>query len=358
MYCNLHYETYIYCSDTNNEIEMEPMQRLYVRRKPTALSTNVNVSNSLKPPRRNITVHRQHTDLTSSILPTKWRSLDKTDVESIESFLIFIGWPRSCHSIIGSMLDAHPNVIVAHEFSVFSQLSVNTQLNNRNILYNELYRNSYMNARKGWRNSTHRQKGYSLDMDGSWQGRFKQLKVIGDKCGGDPARMYSRSKDQFKAMYKRLKANVNVPIKILQVVRNPFDMIATLALYRGSDIPEVKVNASVSNKYRNPIVLKGAAKSVLDIASAIFRMVPDVRLSPLQVHCEDLIAYPVETISHICQYLKLECSPEFLQMCADKTFKKVSESRHLVDWNLSTLPSIIERIKTFPFFHRYSFEST
>lgn len=333
------------------------MQRLFVRRKPTALSTNVNVSNSVKLPRRKITVHRQHTALASSKLPTEWRSLNKTDVESIESFLIFIGWPRSCHSIIGSMLDAHPNVIVAHEFSVFRQLSVNTQLNNRDTLYNELYRNSYMNARNGWRNSTQRQKGYSLDIDGSWQGRFKQLKVIGDKCGGDSTRMYSKSRNQYKALYKRLKANVNVPIKILQVVRNPFDMIATLTLYRGSEIHEVKVNASVLNKYRNPIVLKGATKSVLDIASAIFRMVPDVKLSPLQVHCEDLIAYPVETITHICQFLKLECSPEFLQMCADKTFKKVSESRHLVEWNLDALPSLIKRIKTFPFFNRYSFES-
>lgn len=334
---------------------MESMQRLFVRRKPSALSTKANISNFVKLLRKKMTVQRQNT---SSTLPTQWRSLDKTDVESVEYFLIFIGWPRSCHSIIGSMLDAHPNVIVAHEFFVFHQLSMNPQLQNRDTLYNELYRNSYMNVRNGWRNSSQTQKGYSLDMHGSWQGRFKQLKVVGDKCAGDPTRIYSKSRDQFKALYRRLKATVNVPIKIIQVVRNPFDMIATLTLYRGSDIEEVKVNASISNKYRNPIVLKGATKSVLDIASAIFRMVPDVRLSPLQVHCEDLIAYPVETMTHICQFLKLECSPEFLEMCADKTFKKVSESRRLVEWNLDALPSLMKRIKTFPFFRRYSFEST
>lgn len=321
---------------------------------------NTDVSNSAEIlPRKNISMGRQHrAQSRSSELPTKWRPLEKADVESIESFLIFIGWPRSCHSIIGSMLDAHPNVIVAHEFSVFHQLSMNTQLTERNILYNELYRNSYTNAKKGWRNSTQTQKGYSLDIDGSWQGHFKKLKVIGDKCGGDSTRMYLENRDQFKSLYNNLKANVNVPVRILQVVRNPFDMIATLTLYRGSGIPEVKVNASVSNKYKNVSVLKGATESVLDIANALLKMVPDVRLSPLQVHCEDLIAHPARTISHICQFLKLECSQEFLQMCADKTFKNTSQSRHLVEWNMDTLPSLIKRIRIFPFFHRYSFEST
>ena len=62
-------------------------------------------------------------------------------------------------------------------------------------------------------------------------------------------------------------------------------------------------------------------------------MISDLGLSPLEVHCEDLVNDPVETISNICQYLDLECSQDYLQMCADKTFKNVSESRHLVQWN-------------------------
>ena len=252
------------------------------------------------------------------------------------------------------MLDAHPNVIVAHEYFLFNKLKESPELVSRKVLYNQLYSNSYANAKRGWRTTQQTQKGYSISIGGSWQGRFTRLKVIGDKCGGDMTRMYHKSRANLRTLYRMLKANVKVPIKVLQVVRNPYDMIATLALYRGSGMRDVKVNATKTHKYSDSKVIRGAIKSVLDISKAIIRMVPDVGLSPLEVHCEDLISHPSKTISDICQFLDLECSPDYLQMCVDKTFKNVSESRHLVDWDPNTLPSLINNIKKYPFFHRYS----
>ena len=83
-------------------------------------------------------------------------------------------------------------------------------------------------------------------------------------------------------------------------------------------------------------------------------MVPDVGLSPLEVHCEDLIADPAKTVSHICQFLDVECSADYLQMCVDKTFRNVSESRHLVNWDPHTLHSLIDTLLSFPFFQRYA----
>ena len=344
------------CSELNTLTE--PVQRVFVQIEPTVSTTKALTENEVVVQENGNLVQKlpRASTIVLSKGETEWRPLYRSDVDSIKSFLIFIGWPRSCHSIIGSMLDAHPNVIVAHEFFLFQQLSEDKQLSNRNILYNELYKNSYLSAMNGWRNSSNTQKGYSLYIDGSWQGRFTELKVIGDKCGGDSTRMYSQDSAQFKVLYQLLRANVKVPIKVLQVIRNPLDMIATLTLYRGSGIPEVKVNATVSHKYNNLTLLREATESTLEIANALFRMVPDVRLSPLQVYCEDLIAHPTETITNICHFLNLKCSSEFLQMCADKTFKNTSASRHLVEWNLDMLPPLIKKIKSFPFFHRYSFE--
>ena len=286
-----------------------------------------------------------------------WRPLNKSDIDGIESFLIFIGWPRSCHSIIGSMLDAHPNVIIAHEFYLFNKLTEERTLKSRSNLYNELYKNSYNSAQSGWRHSNQTQKGYSLGIEGSWQGRFSQLKVIGDKCGGDSTRMYSKNAQKYKTLYRQLRANIKIPIKVLQVIRNPFDMIATLTMYRGSSLHETKINATVSHKYNNPALMKETANYVLTQSRALFRMVPDVRLSPFKVHCEDLIAQPQVTMTDICLFLNLKCSPKFLQMCTDKTFKNVSMSRHLVEWDPDLRSSLSKRVKTFPFFHRYSFDS-
>ncbi|MDQ4062826.1 MAG: sulfotransferase, partial [Actinomycetota bacterium] len=35
--------------------------------------------------------------------------------ESVGTYCMFIGYPRSGHSLVGSLLDAHPQTIIAHE---------------------------------------------------------------------------------------------------------------------------------------------------------------------------------------------------------------------------------------------------
>ena len=285
-----------------------------------------------------------------------WEHLSQSDIDSVQTFLMFIGWPRSCHSIIGSMLDAHPNVVVAHEFFLFQKMNRDENLSlNRSWLYDELYRNTYMSIKnEGWRASRNHRKGYSLNIEGSWQGKFTKLKVIGDKSGGRAALEYIRDSEKFKKLYQQLAATVKVPIKTLQVVRNPLDMIATHAMYKGSSMRGSKAKATPMQKYNNFTILHRSASSILNISQAIMRMVPEMGLSPLEVRCEDLIADPAKTISHICQFLDLECSADYLQMCVDKTFKNVSETRHLVEWDRETLYSLINELGTFPFFQQYN----
>ena len=191
------------------------------------------------------------------IYPEK-HDLKGSDINDVHSFVLFIGWPRSCHSIIGSMLDAHPNMIVAHEFFLFKKLIENEQLGlNRTRLYEELYHNSFRNIQQnGWRDSGHNKKGYTLSIDKSWQGRFTHLKVIGDKSGGTSVKMYMKDSDVFKRLYQSLTDTVEVPIKVLQVFRNPLDMIATVTLYAGSSVQGRKAYAKLCHieeiYYNNP----------------------------------------------------------------------------------------------------------
>ena len=289
--------------------------------------------------------------------PPEWRPLSKSDMDNVQLFLFFVGWPRSCHSIVGSMLDAHPNMVVAHEFFLFQNLDKTPSLKNRTILYNNLYKNSYTAANTGWRTSMKVEKGYTLSMDG-WQGRFTKLRVIGDKSGGYTALMYQTSSNKFKSLYNWLKAEVKVPIKVIHVIRNPFDMIATATLYTASSVRGIsqKVKASPSHKYVGFGYLRQSTNVVLQYADAINRMLPDVGLSPHQVYCEDLIADPIGTISSICQYLEVDCSEDYLQMCADKTYKNASVSRDLVEWDPATFNRVTNSIKRYSFFNRYTFQ--
>ena len=282
---------------------------------------------------------------------TGWRPLNASEINDIESFLFFVGWPRSCHSIIGSMLDANPNIIVAHEYFLFKNLHKNID---RERWFNELYKKSYDSTQGGWRSANRSNKGYTLDIDGSWQGQFTKLKVIGDKSGGDAVIEYNKNPKLFKTFYNRLLAKVKLPVKVIQVIRNPYDMIATATLFEASSVNGVKEPATPTHKYSNFRLLNSRISNFLSLSRALMQMLSYFNLSPHQVYCEDLIADPIGTISSICQYLEVDCSADYLQMCADKTFKNTSVSRDLVEWDPKALQSLTQHIKQFPFFDRYA----
>jgi hypothetical protein len=37
----------------------------------------------------------------------------------LETYCMFMGYPRSGHTLVGSILDAHPDMVVAHELDAF-----------------------------------------------------------------------------------------------------------------------------------------------------------------------------------------------------------------------------------------------
>ena len=275
-----------------------------------------------------------------------WRLLNDSEIDGLQSFLFFVGWSHSCSSVVGSLLDAHPNIIVAHEYFAIRKLP---DLRNRRILFNNLYKNSYNTAIQGWRSNKATVKNYNFNMIGSWQGRFSNLKVIGDKSAFDSVVQYNK---RGRKLYEQFGSDVKLPLKTLYVIRNPFDIIATRVLYSANPA-RGKIAATPTNKVTDFDRLKRATETFIQTSNDIMHMLADLKLSPHQVHCDDLIADPIKTVSDICDYLEVECSAEYLQMCDDKIFKEPSMTRNLVTWDPKTLPSLTNDLKTFPFFSRY-----
>lgn len=289
--------------------------------------------------------------------------LSEEDMETIEAFVFFVGWQRSGHSIIGSLLDGHPDVVIAHEFLLFTHLHEFTgkklsQRLSRARLFNQLVANSFRNARYGDRSILHNEKGYNLKLAGSWQGCYQRLRFLGDKAAGEVTNMYRKNTTNFIRHLRRLQSLVDLPLKVINVIRNPYDMIATLSLYRGSPIIDVKVPASVKDKYSNRKVIQEAADTILVKAHFLYMMLQEgYDWDLIQIHSEDFIRHPTSTMRDLCTFLGLECSEGYLQMCAEKTFKATSKSRELIEWDPLIMERVEESIREIPFFRRYSFNS-
>lgn len=279
-------------------------------------------------------------------------------MNGVEAFVFFVGWQRSGHSIIGSLLDGHPDVIVAHEFFLISSLHrYILRFDGRPLLFNQLLANSYRDSRDGARSGFHNEKGYNLKLPNSWQGHFRKLRVIGDKTAGDVTSMYARNSTVFDYLVDRLSAVVKVPLKAINVVRNPFDMIATLTLYRGSGMKDVKVQAAVGDKYDNYTLLQWATQLILSKAQSMHEIeMKTYNWDLMRMYSEDFIRDPKKVMVDLCKFLGLECTEEYLQQCAAKTFKSPSKSRHLIKWDQATIEWVNKAINKVPFLRRYSFE--
>ena len=305
----------------------------------------------------------QHSDNSS---PKQFSPLSSSDVEQVETFVFFLGHARSGHSIVGSILDAHPHVILAHEAKLFVVLSADLsskkpQYNNKSMILNALWSNSFHSSTSGLRTEKTKalKKGYSLSIDGLYQGTFvPPIQVIGDKNGGKTTSLFLSSPLQWEQVFFKLKSVLNIPIKVIQVIRNPYDNIATSVIYqfKGLKINEVK-QSNKSFEVDNS-VMKHCINKYFDFYRAIQQLKHKYDLNLLEVHGKDLIENPKATILSMCSFLGLSCSDNYLETCSSKLFKTESKTRYKLTWTKQLISAVQDSIMNFHSFKRYySFDS-
>ena len=143
---------------------------------------------------------------------------DRVQFGEVKRFCLFVGFPRSGHSLVGAMLDAHPDMVVAHEFGALGFVQRGWT---RSALFGAIMKSDRKFAASGWKNTDR----YEYEVLGQWQGRIRQLRVIGEKSGGDSSPLLNAN----PKLLDRLAELVGVPLGIVVVVRNPYDNIARIA---------------------------------------------------------------------------------------------------------------------------------
>lgn len=139
-----------------------------------------------------------------------------TDSMDPQHFLLFFGYARSGHSMIGSILDAHPEAAVANEFDAIKAYQSG---DSRERLLTNL-----VGVSTAYKLVGRCQAGYHYDIPGTVAHPFApgKLRVIGDKDGGCNARKQLNISELIK-----FRDYIGRDVSLLHVVRNPFDIVAT-----------------------------------------------------------------------------------------------------------------------------------
>lgn len=244
--------------------------------------------------------------------------------ETLQIYCAFVGYPRSGHSIIGSLLDAHAQAIIAHELDALRVLENGF---GEQQLYYLLIENSRRFTQYG------RQWGsYSFLVPGQWQGKFTQLKVIGDNKAGMTTTRIGRN----PALLEKLAGTVRLELKFIHVIRNPFDNIATIALKQTNDLGRA-INQYFSMCHTNGLLQQRFGRDQL-----------------FDVHHEDFISDPRSGLMRLCEFLGLPPSEEYLAACVDIVYRLPHKSRYEVDWPRGALDFVNTEKEKYGFLRRYS----
>ena len=137
-------------------------------------------------------------------------------INGVKYFAIFVGFGRGGTTLVGALLDGHPNIVLGTDYQLFIKWP-QWRLYHQDtaILYTALYRYSRFYAQYFRENKA---KGYSFDLKGGFNGLYNHsISVIGEKEAGSATVLYMNEHHQWMQTIRELQETVKVPIKAVQV---------------------------------------------------------------------------------------------------------------------------------------------
>lgn len=236
--------------------------------------------------------------------------LSREVISAIRYFCVFAGYPRSGHSFIGSIIDAHPHMILGDE--VGAQVLAAAGYD-RQYIFEQLLARSRQSAR--------------TPIESPWVGGYERLEVIGDKPSPPLAwEALSYTVVQNWDAVEILLATVGVPTKFVHVVRNPYDNITSLFRNEWAESlwAAIRLYFDTFDKY-------------MELKSLVEPLWFDVRL-------KDIIADSRAFVVNLCRFLEQEPVVEYVDACVDAIWSKRRIRRFEVEWPEHLVAYVADRI--------------
>jgi hypothetical protein len=226
------------------------------------------------------------------------------DLNKLEHFCLFIGYPRSGHSLVGSIIDAHKNAIISHELNFCHLIRKGST---RQQVLNRIIQNSSAAANKGRKGEKLNKDGsrgsYNYFIPGQHHGKSRNLLVVGDKRANDTTLAIGHD-----VPLGRVEDFFGLDLKIVHVIRDPYDNVATMT--------------------------RAIGKNAFGLFERLTKIVLDIRKTHdvLDLHLADLIDKPGQAIKLLMRYLGLKHNSDYINACSSIIFNKPNRTSKQHDW--------------------------
>lgn len=247
--------------------------------------------------------------------------------DAVETCCVFSGYARSGGTLLGSLLDAHPDMVISHELDAFRLLHYGFS---RDQIYRLILKRDELFTSRG-----RKWMGYGYDVPNQWQGRFRKLRVIGDK----KAACTTKRLEKYPELIQRLRETVGTRVRFIHLVRNPYDNITTLWKKRAG----VDMAGSVEYYFYLAGINAGLRKHLADDEL-------------IELRHESLVADPRGNLARLCEFLGVECPEAYLDDCASIVFESPRKTRFTVEWSDELIREVASRMEPFEFLRGYSYD--
>lgn len=254
------------------------------------------------------------------------RARNNPDLGDLECFCFFIGYARSGHTLVGTLLNAHPDMVISHELDAvryvrhrFRRSQLLSLIIERDHHFGEIDRT--------W-------SGYHYAVPDQFQGKVERLRVIGDKR----ARAAVLQLAQHPRLLDRLRRVVKVPIRVVHVTRNPFDNIATEARWHKTSLAEGTA------WYEQICEAVSVVRPLLDPSELI-----DVRY-------EEFASDPGPSLAALCGFLGVEPGSSYLDACSSIVWPSTNRTRDALEWSEEERRGVERLIERYEVLGSYTFD--
>lgn len=247
--------------------------------------------------------------------------------DQLRHYVLFLGFGHSGHSLVGALLDAHPDAVIANEYDLAHALR-NEPLTLAEVEQRLLAAGLAQSDPEAWVNT-----GYSYHVPGGWQGRVRRLEVLGDKKGGGTVRALMAD----PTLWDRMEALFGAKLRVYVVIRNPWDVVAARAYRRGRQI---------ANDLSDDLIL---------MAQQISQRLQVLGKRALLIRHEDFVADPEAGLTAVLGHVGLQ--PDAASFAASVSIVRGDghPRRLRVEWPAGTQSYLAARLSAAPLFAGYAY---
>ena len=254
------------------------------------------------------------------------------------------------------MLNQHPNIAISNEFSSIKRINLLGKRNIRSILRQTLYaalktKNVDFMARGG---------SFFTKLNTEYS-ESPSIRVLGDKKGGESTQILRQTNFDILQGIEDTKKT----LKLISVIRNPYDAISTRTLRStldGAQKPAIQLAEILGTQKQAHARL---SKNLPDVISRFFNKMQVVQglterygEALILIHYHEFVAEPRQQLRKLLNFLDVAEPSDYLDE-APKQVRSNSRSRDLIKyvWTDSVRAEVAERMSQFDFLANYSFES-